>query len=381
MSGNGSRPPRVALVSVGLGRIQRGFERYFSDLFEVLRDHLDVTLFKTGGESVDHQRVPPLFRVAQKMARLMPFGKFGDGTEYPKYKHDCAALGLSLAPELIRGRFDVIHFIDPPMAKVFRHLKRVLRLRSEIVFTNGCNFPPQYYPAGMHIQHVAQPLFEEALELGVEKRRMTLAPCGIHTDRFMVSEERETVRRRHGIAAGTFVVLAVTAVKRVHKRVDHIVDEVATLGGDILLWIDGSPEDSSLIEEARRKLGERVRITHVPTAQVPELYAAADVFVHAALLESFGLAIVEAMSAGLPVVVHDSPHFRWLAGGPDALVDMTRPGALARRIEEIRSASDRTAQAAARARAVRERFDWKAVAPNYVHMYQSVAGRRLTISS
>ncbi len=362
--------PRIALASVGLGRIQRGFERYFGDLFDVLKDKLDITVFKTGGQRVGREKVPRLFAPAAGVTKFLPFGPFGDGTEYATYKHDCVAYGLSLAPALIAGRYDVIHFIDPPMAKVFRALKRGLRLDARLVFTNGCNFPPEYYPYDAHIQHVAKPLYDEARAAGVAASRMTLATCGIHVDRFRFDGDREALRASFGIGPRTFVILAITAVKRTHKRVDHIIDEVAQLDGDFLLWIDGNPEDDAVVAMAREKLGERCRITHVPSADVPKLYAAADVFVHAALLESFGLSIVEALSTGLPVAVHDSAHFEWLVGGREGLVDMTAPGALAARLRALMRSHERSQ---ARAQSVRDRFDWQSVAPAYIDMYRHIA--------
>jgi len=55
-----------------------------------------------------------------------------------------------------------------------------------------------------------------------------------------------------------------------------------------------------LLELGQRRLGERFRYSHVASESVPLLYAAADVFVHPALVEGYCLAAVEAMAAGLP---------------------------------------------------------------------------------
>src|SRR5690606_32270636 len=144
---------------------------------------------------------------------------------------------------------------------------------------------------------------------------------------------------------------------------------VATVEGDVRLWLDGKPEEAAVVELARKRLGSRVRITHVPSEQVPALYHAADVMVHAALEESFGLAIVEAACSATPVLAHDAPHFAWLLDGRDRLVDMRAEGALAARLREVAAAPDREAQQArSLARAMRGRFDWNVLAPQYVEM-------------
>ena len=59
----------------------------------------------------------------------------------------------------------------------------------------------------------------------------------------------------------------------------------------------------------------------VPDAELPGWYAAADVFAFPSTKEGWGLAVLEAMSAGLPVVASDLPVFReYLRPGQDALM-------------------------------------------------------------
>ena len=104
--------PKVALVSIGVGRLQRGFERMFTELFAVLKDDFDVTLFKSGGTRSSREKVPPFLGVNTAIARALPLGGHAGGA---KYKADCLAFGSSLLPELLRERFDVI-------LESFRHI-------------------------------------------------------------------------------------------------------------------------------------------------------------------------------------------------------------------------------------------------------------------
>lgn len=366
-----STPPRVALVSIGVGRIQRGFERYFSDLFGILRERLPITLYKGGGGSAPGERIATGLRAWTTFTRRLPLKQVA--AEYREYRHDCLAYAMAMLPDLLRNRFDVVHVIDPPLIYYLQRLRMLTRFRPRLLFTNGCHMPPQYYPRA-HVHHVAEVLFREALASGVSPDRITLVPCGFHPGRFAAPEDRDALRRRHGIAAGTYVILDVSAVKRSHKRVHHLIEEVARLPGDVLLWLDGKPEDPEIPELAGRLLGPRCRVTFVPSGQVPELYAVADVFAHAALEESFGLGLVEAASTGLPTVAHDAPHFAWLLGGRDNLVDMTRAGALAAKLAAIRSSpAHARADAANTAEAIRARFDWRNLAAAYEALYDRVA--------
>jgi glycosyltransferase involved in cell wall biosynthesis len=365
--------PRVALVSVGLGRIRRGFERTISGIFDSIRNDLDVTLFRREGPCTPGECLPPLLPALSACSRLVPMHLLMKGEEYGEYKRDCLAYALALLPQLLRDRFDVMHCIDPPFAKILDRLGTSLPIRPRIIFTDGCVIPPELYPSNAHIHYVADEQFRRAAREGVPRSRMTLVPCGLHTDEFSKRMDRAALRRRHNIGPDTFVVLSVSAIKRIHKRVDHIIREVSSLTGDVLLWLDGHMEDSE-IPLLARSLGHRCRITHVPTDQVPELHQVADVMVHAATSESFGIAIVEAIASGVMTLVHDDPHFEWLVGDRRCLVDMNREGALAGRLAELmRNPSIGRDGSAERARRVRERFDWRTVGPAYSAMYRNIA--------
>ena len=366
--------PKVALVSVGIGRVQRGFERYFGELFELLGNELPMALFRSAGGSSEREIVPPMLAWATALARRAPLDWLAGRAEYNR---DCLAFAATMMPRLAREKFDVIHCIDPPLAFALRHVKRVAGLNARILFTEGTVMPPRYYPRVDHIHHVAQVAQANALAHGIAPGMMTLLPCGVRTERFPVLDDAAALRQRFGIGQGTFVVLAVSALKREHKRIDYIIDEVSRLEGDVLLWLDGNPEDPAVIELAHGRLGSRVRVTHVPSADVPALYRAADVMVHAALEESFGLSIVEAACSGTPVLVHDTAHFEWLLGDRSRLIDMQGEGVLSARLREIEGERNRElAGARTLASALRRRFDWGALVPRYLEMYGRVAQRQ-----
>jgi len=370
---NRTRGPKVALVAIGLGRVQRGFERYFTDLFHVLRDELDITLYKSRGANGAQERVPSLLQPATAIARRLPLAK-AVGTR--EYNRDCIAFGLTLLPDLLRKRYDVVHCIDPPLAHVLARLQKTIPFRSQLLFTEGCTMPVQFYPPVAHVHHVAPGSLQLAQDAGFPVQRMTLVPCGIHAERFATTLDRKQLRKKYSVPESAFVVLAVSAVKREHKRVDHIIEEVSRLEGDILLWIDGNPEDPAVVELARRRLGERCRITHVASGDISELYHLSDVLVHASLTEAFGLVLVEATASRLMVLAHDSPHFRWLLQDPGCVVDMSTTGALSARLRDLMQGRPKQDRLQQRAASTRERFDWAGLRDAYLSMYCQIAEYR-----
>jgi glycosyltransferase involved in cell wall biosynthesis len=366
-----SRPLRVALACPGVGLSQRGFERMYADLFGLMRDEVNLTLFKGGGPAGEREHVLPFLPRNGRFLQTLPLHRlFGRSSIHA----ECMTFALALLPHLRGGAFDVVHGIDPPLVRMLYKLRRRLGLRFKLLYTHGCTMPPGDYPPADHLQHVAQGPHLETLQAGFAPGSMTLLPCGIYPERFEVAQDKATLRRAHGVPDGTFVILSVAALNRWHKRSHHLIDEAARLEGPVLLWLDGSMDqgEPDLIHYAHAKLGARCRITQVPTAQVGELYKLADVLVHGAVFEAFGLSIVEAAATGLPVLIHDAPHFRWLVPNAACWLDMQAPGALAARLAQLMH-EPAARQAATAQHLVRQRFSWHALKPAYAAMWQHVA--------
>ena len=363
---------KVALVCPTVGQTQRGYERFFSDLLRVLQPDLDVHLFKGGGGNAPHQTLVPHLSRSGALARY-----FGPRMAYRRYQAEHASFALMLAPALWRGGFDVVHVIDPPLAHHLARLRSLARLQYRLLFSHG---GPALVDPGAGVDHVhclTDAARMQLQTLGVSAARSSVLPVGVALDRFVPSLERAALRQAHGVGPEQFVVLCVGAVNRDHKRIHHLIEEMSCAGGDALLWLDGSLHphgDPTLLLLAQEKLGGRFRYTQVESSRVGELYAMADLMVSAAVEETFGMAVVEAMSAGLPVVVHDSPHFATLLGGGAHRINMQTPGALAQALGDWMAGRRPLAPPQDSRQAV-SRFGWDSLRKHYIDMY-----RRLLVS-
>lgn len=129
---------------------------------------------------------------------------------------------------------------------------------------------------------------------------------------------------------------------------------------DAELWIAGSCAERprALVSRAPgvRLLGQ------IPRAQIPALYAQCDVFVLPSLFEGFGLVILEALAAGLPVIA--TPHTGAVEAVRDPalgqLVPVLDAEALAASLKFFHRSPPSRAVVQAAAAPLRGEFSWRA---------------------
>ena len=120
-----------------------------------------------------------------------------------------------------------------------------------------------------------------------------------------------------------------------------------------------------------------VAVGTVDDNDVPAWYAAADALAFPSVKEGFGLAVLEAMSAGLPVVTSDLPVFReYLVDGRDALlVPVGDPAALAAALRTALLDISLRASLVAHGALVAQRFSWQASAQRHLEVYAALPAR------
>ena len=198
-------------------------------------------------------------------------------------------------------------------------------------------------------------------------------PPGVDTGRFvpLAPLERAGARARLGLPAAGPLVLSVSRLVP-RKGMDTLIEAAARLARSgrhpgLTVAIAGSGRDRGRLERLVARTGAPVVLLgRVPEADLPALYAAADVFVLSCRTrwagleqEGFGIVFLEAAAAGVASVAGDS------GGAAEAVADgetgivvgrPSDPAAVARAVEKLLDDPDlRRRQAeAARDRAVRE---------------------------
>lgn len=205
-------------------------------------------------------------------------------------------------------------------------------------------------------------------------------PNGIDISEYAHLPPRGTLRHRWGVPEGRPVLLF---LGRLHpkKGLDLLLPAFAPLAEVATLVVAGPGEDvyrgKLEAEAARLGIAEKVLFTGMLLGSDKlAAFADADLFVLPSYQENFGIAVAEAMAAGLPVVISDQVNIQAevLAAGAGGVVP-TEVGALTAELTRwVHDAGLRRA-AGARARAFAfGRYDWAAIADRWVGHYQRLVG-------
>jgi glycosyltransferase involved in cell wall biosynthesis len=189
----------------------------------------------------------------------------------------------------------------------------------------------RYGPLGVLLWPLARPLFYVAEAMALKNAQVLLArssfmkaelertypgltqpirivPLGVDTRRFSFSPDPTKAKRIIGLPEDAFVLLT---VRRLVARtgLETLIDAAALAVGrhpQLIVVIGGSGylEASLKRRTVERMLQKQVYfVGHISESELPLYYQAADLFVMpTAELEGFGLATIEALSCGTPVV-------------------------------------------------------------------------------
>ncbi len=122
-------------------------------------------------------------------------------------------------------------------------------------------------------------------------------------------------------------------------------------------------------------LGPQIRaVGYLPTPEIRALMAASAMLVLPSLEEGFGLPVIEAMAAGLPVVCSGGSALAEVAGDAALLVDPLDTGAIARGIERMLDDVAHAEQLRQRGRERARTYDWDRTARETLAFYRRLVG-------
>ena len=223
---------------------------------------------------------------------------------------------------IINGGYDIVHCHTPNAAVITRLVCRKLRKKNKLkVFytAHGFHFykgAPKlnwlvYYPIEKLCSRFTDKLItinQEDYELAKSKfkaKEVCYVPgVGIDLSRFEnVEVDRTEKRREIGVPEDAFLLVSVGELNE-NKNHQVIIRAMAKLGNpNIHYAIAGVGDKKEYLEELAQTLGMSDRLHLLGYRRdIPELNTAADAFCFPSHREGLGLAAIEAMACGLPII-------------------------------------------------------------------------------
>jgi len=212
--------------------------------------------------------------------------------------------------------------------------------------------------------------------------RLRIIPCGVDLCTFTPGTRAERREARRTLDLGDAPTLLFVGRLDPIKGIELLLESVAALRTPAqLVVVGGNPDGDPEVERLRDRaatlgLAERAHFPGaVPQPELVRYYRAADALVVTSRYESFGLAAVEALACGTPVVA--AP-----VGGLPSIVRDTQNGVLvpwrcaqafAERIDALLADPRLRARLAANARRSVERYAWPRIGDRVRELYGELA--------
>jgi alpha-1,3-rhamnosyl/mannosyltransferase len=158
-----------------------------------------------------------------------------------------------------------------------------------------------------------------ATHLHVPPERIRTVPHGIEPPVPVPADLVAAVRRRYRLGDRMILYPAITYAHKDHITLIGAFARLARSRPDLTLVLPGAegPQEHEVVRAIRRSgVGDQIRRTgRIPWDDLRALYGAATVVAVPSRFEGFGAPALEAMVAGIPVVVADATALPWVVGG------------------------------------------------------------------
>ena len=236
----------------------------------------------------------------------------------------------------------------------------------------------KWYYSGCDAVVVPSSPVEKILRSYGVKTRVEIIKTGIEAVPELTPELREATRRKHGIAQGDFLLLYVGRIAR-EKNLRMLLTAFKTVASRHdrakLILVGGGPALAETKQFASElEFGDRVEFMGMlKRHDIAPIYGAADAFAFPSTTDTQGIAICEAMSAGLPVVAVNAGGIpENLEPGIDSFLTNDDPDEFADRIGFLITNPAERAEMGSHARANACNFSIERMVDDFEAFYESV---------
>ena len=209
---------------------------------------------------------------------------------------------------------------------------------------------------------------------------VAMIPNGIHTEEFENLPDRSQFVSRYPELENRLIVLFLGRIQQ-KKGLDilaHAFGNLARTRDDVRLVVAGPDEDNTLTEvktilKSHGALEKAVFPGMLTGEQKLEALSAADIFALTSYSEGFSVALLEALSAGLPLVITDECNFPEVGDSRAGFVVRPNDSETASAVMSLLDSADLRREMSENARRlVRSNYTWERIAEKMFTLYGNV---------
>jgi len=216
----------------------------------------------------------------------------------------------------------------------------------------------------------------------VPQDKVTVVYNGVNVEKFSTGSEtagRDHVRGSYGIKdSNKTIIFAANEFER--KGLAQIIEAHALIGMKNLFVLVMGEDDPSGFGERIKELGlEKNFIFTGRVACIQDCFLAADMLVHPASYEPFGLVVTEAMAAGLPVIVSKvTGAAELITDGENGILlqDCFNAGEIAQAIKRVLNDPAGAGKMGEMARKTAKKHSWEAIASSTFRLYEKAVSEQ-----
>jgi glycosyltransferase involved in cell wall biosynthesis len=371
--GSGTNMANIALDATDIvDLLPRGTATYSRQLLE--------SLAKV--ECSHHFRIYyPLARLSQRHRFLKPLVRPGPAS--PRFTRGVYSRPFTF---WLPWQADVVHALSqqPPP---FRYKKEIVTIHDVIPLVDGDYYEP---PIKERFARLLRESAERAVRiitpshytadrlvemLGTPREKLRVIAEGVDPPRHVMNDAERKEERERLVGKGSEMILSVGVLEN-RKNVLNVLRAMQLLPARYqLVLAGGNGYGAETIHGfiRRERLESRVTLLgHVAPGSLSEVYQAASVFLFPSLEEGFGLAVLEAMANGTPVVSSAISSLPEVAAQGAVYAEARDPRDLAEKTQQLVEDLNLREKMIAAGLARAKQFSWPRMARETVEVYEEV---------
>jgi glycosyltransferase involved in cell wall biosynthesis len=292
-----------------------------------------------------------------------------------KHQKEFDLIKLNGAITSARGDVNAVHFVHSSwLRSPFNPWAQNFSLRGTYNWfytALNADWEKKAFSQAKAIVAVSKQVERELVEIGVPPERIRVILNGVDLQEFSPGEaKRQTWGLPEGVTLGLFAGNAQTP----RKNLDTVLRALAQVP-ELQLVVAGTTTGTTYPQlVASLDLSKRVHFLE-HRSDVPELMKAVDLLVFPSRYEPFGLVVIEAMAAGLPVITAATTGAAEIIT-PECGIVLSEPDdiqALARALSLLTSDRGQRHEMGQAARTIAQQYSWTSMAQTYVDLFEELS--------